>query len=597
MAKLNQEKKQNVPIKEHSVYRLFLLVFPYKRQLALICFLVLIASIADLATPYLLQYLIDNILPNPEMHRSLIFWGIGVAYFIITATGTLCDMGQVRLLSRLVQKLLAEMRTRVFQAIMRMKLPTLDKYGTGRLITRATNDVEALNEFYGDVMINTFKDFIVLIGITIAMLVMDLRMALVAFAVVPIIFLIVVLVKKVLRNNFVKMKALISRINGFFSENISGSRVIALFNRQKNKLEEFNELNRAYYRTTMIQVTLNSVLRPIMEVINSLAIAILVGFGYFGITGGWLKVGVLYAFTTYVKKFFQPINNLADMFNTIQSAIVSADRIFEILDQKDAQENIQKGSYRQLVIGRIEFDHVWFAYIDNEWVLQDVSFTIEPGQKAAFVGATGAGKTTIINLISKFYIPQKGEIRIDGVPLNDWQTETLRRSVSVVLQDVFLFSGTIRDNISIHAPLTDSEIQNALSLSMASEFVEHLPGGYNAQLTERGSTLSTGQRQLLCFARAIAHDPAILVLDEATAHIDTNTERLIQASIQSISKNRTAIFIAHRLSTIRSCDCIYVIQRGRIIESGNHTSLMEKKGVYYTLVETQHALVGDNPED
>lgn len=347
----------------------------------------------------------------------------------------------------------------------------------------------------------------------------------------------------------------------------------------------------------MIQVTLNSVLRPIMEVINSLAIAILVGFGYFGITGGWLKVGVLYAFTTYVKKFFQPINNLADMFNTIQSAIVSADRIFEILDQKDAQENIQKGSYRQLVIGRIEFDHVWFAYIDNEWVLQDVSFTIEPGQKAAFVGATGAGKTTIINLISKFYIPQKGEIRIDGVPLNDWQTETLRRSVSVVLQDVFLFSGTIRDNISIHAPLTDSEIQNALSLSMASEFVEHLPGGYNAQLTERGSTLSTGQRQLLCFARAIAHDPAILVLDEATAHIDTNTERLIQASIQSISKNRTAIFIAHRLSTIRSCDCIYVIQRGRIIESGNHTSLMEKKGVYYTLVETQHALVGDNPED
>ena len=303
-------------------------------------------------------------------------------------------------------------------------------------------------------------------------------------------------------------------------------------------------------------------------------------YGYHGISGGVLELGVVYAFTTYIKKFFEPINDLAEQYNTIQSAVISADRIFEILDDDEAQEDIHEQGRTGKVLGKVEFRHVWFAYEGENWILKDVSFTIERGQKVAFIGPTGAGKTTIINLISGFYPIQKGDILIDGVSIKDGNLGDLRKGVCVVLQDVFLFSGTIGENISLQSNISEEKIREAITLSAADGFISKHPAGLNALVSERGSTFSAGERQLLSFARAISHDPAVLVLDEATANIDSNTEQVIQKSIKKISEGRTAIFIAHRLSTIRDCDCIYVLSGGKIVEQGNHEQLMELGGIY-----------------
>jgi ATP-binding cassette subfamily B protein len=324
-----------------------------------------------------------------------------------------------------------------------------------------------------------------------------------------------------------------------------------------------------------------------MEVINALAIALLILYAGGRIGAGALEIGVLYAFTAYIRQFFDPINDLAEKVNTIQSALVSADRIYELLDDPEPPEDLEAGIHRGPVAGHVEFRNVWFAYEGEDWVLRDVSFTADAGERIAFVGATGAGKTTIINLLSRFYEPNRGQILVDGVKLTDWNLGELRRGISVVLQDVVLFSGTIADNIRVNADMGDDEVIDALRLSMALPFVMELPGRLNASVTERASTFSAGERQLLSFARAIAHDPSILVLDEATASIDTVTEQKIQQSIGRISGGRTSIFIAHRLSTIRSCHRIYVLSGGCIAESGSHDALMGQGGLYCRLCEAQ----------
>ena len=573
---MKQKVKNN-----HSLLKLAKYLLPYKWLIGLCIILIILVNAAEILKPYVMKIIIDDFLThNMEQHGIYSVTGMGILYFVVIFIGAVCALMQARIINKIGQKILNVLRINVFSKISRMSLAAFDRYSSGRLLTRATNDIEALNEFYTEIMVNLFKDVVLLVGIIVTMLQMDFKLALVGFSTIPVIVLITFTIRGALRRNFAKMKRLIGRINGFFSENIDGMKTVQAFNREKNKLVEFKALNKEYYDSTLFQIKMNSLLRPLMEVVNSLTIALLVVYGYHGISGGVLELGVVYAFTTYIKKFFEPINDLAEQYNTIQSAVISADRIFEILDDDEAQEDIHEQGRTGKVLGKVEFRHVWFAYEGENWILKDVSFTIERGQKVAFIGPTGAGKTTIINLISGFYPIQKGDILIDGVSIKDWNLGDLRKGVCVVLQDVFLFSGTIGENISLQSDISEEKIREAITLSAADGFISKHPAGLNALVSERGSTFSAGERQLLSFARAISHDPAVLVLDEATANIDSNTEQVIQKSIKKISEGRTAIFIAHRLSTIRDCDCIYVLSGGKIVEQGNHEQLMELGGIY-----------------
>ena len=569
--------------------RLLPFLKPQLKNLVLCLLMVLLVNAAELIKPYILEIVIDRYLTagRPDSGWDAV-WFFALSYLLCAALSSLLSVTEAVKVNRMGQSILMDIRRRVFTHIQHMSMATLDRFSSGRLVTRATNDVETLNELFSDVLVNLFKDIFMLIGIVAVMLWINWRLALAAFAVVPLIALITVLVRGRLRRNFVLLKSLTGRINGFFAENMSGMRLVQIFRKEKEKHDEFSALNTAYYHSARTQVRMNSLMRPLVEVVNQLGIAILIWYGCKQIGLGTLEIGVLYAFTNYIKQFFDPINDLAEKYTTISSAVVSTDRIFELLDDDAQLEDTVSGQDVPKVCGRVEFRHVWFAYTGENWVLKDVSFTVEPGQSFAFVGETGAGKSTIISLLSRFYAPQKGQILLDGRDISLLSLEQLRRHVAVVLQDVFLFSGSISENVRLgNREISDEQVDQALRLACARDFIDRLPQGMDTPVTERGSTFSAGQRQLLSFARAIAHDPAVFVLDEATASIDTETEQLIQRSVTSVSRGRTTLIIAHRLSTIRTCDCICVLHDGRIVEQGNHARLLSLNGAYARLCRAQ----------
>lgn len=609
--------------KRSNLLRLASMMKPYAGKMLFCAILVLMINLAELVKPLAAAAVIDRFTgTTPEnaltgLMENLPVAALGIGYFALVLFGALFSVTQARTISRVSQSILDEMRRKVFRKIQSLSVRDLDKYGTGRLITRSTNDVETINEFYSDVFLNLFRDVFLLADIVVMMLTLDWRLALLSFLAIPVIALLSFSIKRVIKENFRFIKLVTGKINGFFSENIRGMRMIRAFNAEEKKLGEFRELNRQYFKGTMTQVFLNTILRPSMELINTLVIALLVAAGFNRIAGGGagaLEVGVLYAFTNYVKQFFNPINDLAEKYTTVQSAFVSTDRIYELLDEPS--EPREGGRTSEEFMGDIEFRDVWFAYTERsgglvsdptefssaekdsvknnsepdwDWVLRGVSFHLTPGTRAAFIGRTGAGKSTIISLITRNYDPQRGQVLVDGIDVREWNLHELRSRVAVVLQDVFLFTGHIRENIAMGSDISDKKLLESLKNADALSFLEKTADAescavLDCAVAEQGLNFSTGERQLLSFARAMASDPGVLVLDEATAHIDTETERRVQRAIDAATRGRTSICIAHRLSTIRNCDVIFGLRDGVIVEQGTHEELLAAGGMYAEMV-------------
>lgn len=494
---------------------------------------------------------------------------------------------QVYILNYTSQRIIFNIREDLFNHIQGLSIKYFDNNPIGRLVTRVTNDTETLNEMYTSVLVNLFKDFFLLGGIMLVMIKIDLQLAFLSFSLIPIIILVSVFFRRYIREIYRQSRIQLAKINSSLSENISGMQTIQVFKKEPKFYANFKKLNKDYLNVQKKEIKYFAIYRPSIEILRSLGIALLIYFGGGKAISGVIEFGVLYLFINYLQRFFEPILDLTEKYNILQSAMASSERIFQVLDYDEEIRNIERPIQIESLEGRIEFKNVWFAY-KKEWVLKDISFVIEPGESIAIVGATGAGKTSIINLITRFYDIQKGEILIDGINIKNYDKKSLRKHVGVVLQDVFIFTGNIKDNIRLNSNISDESIIEISKYINCHEFISKLPKGYDEEVMERGSTLSSGQRQLLSFARTLVYDPDILILDEATSNIDTQTEQLIQDALLKLTNNRTSIAIAHRLSTIQHSDKIIVLKSGRIKEVGSHQELLSKQGLYYNLYRLQY---------
>lgn len=514
---------------------------------------------------------------------------VAIVFFIVILFTFILNYAQTYLLNYTSQKIIFSIREDVYNHILKLSTSYFDNNPIGRLVTRVTNDTEALNEMYTNVLVTLFKDVFMIVGIFLVMLSMNFRLALLSFILVPIILVMSLIFRKYMRQLYRLGRVQIARINSKLNEYITGIKIIQIFNKEKKAAKKFDESNSEYLGTMLRQVKIFAIFRPSVETTRSLGIAALVYFGGGNVVQGAIEIGVLFAFIDYLQKFFRPILDLTEKYNILQSAMASGEKIFDILDEDIVVKDPLKPQEIKEIKGKIEFKNVWFAYVEEDWVLKDVSFVINPGETIAIVGATGAGKTSIINLITRFYDIQKGEILVDGVNIKNFKMDDLRKQIGVVLQDVFVFSGTIEDNIRLNNFNIDSETIEEISKYVnAHNFIQNLPRGYKEPVMERGSTLSSGQRQLLAFARTLVYDPSILILDEATSNIDTETEILIQDALSKLIKNRTTIAIAHRLSTIQHSDKIIVLKSGVIREMGTHQELLNLNGLYYDLYSLQY---------
>ncbi|WP_318153001.1 ABC transporter ATP-binding protein [Metabacillus arenae] len=515
---------------------------------------------------------------------------LGILYFVVITSSSGLMYFQQNTLQFTGQSIIFDIRQTIFKHLSKMSIAYYGKHSIGRLVTRITHDVEALNQLYSQVIVNLIKEMLILIGIILIMLHMSLKLTLISLIVIPAVAVTTFYFKTVMRKAQRYIRLILSRLNSFLAENLSGMNIIQLFAREEKQLERFNELNDEHYRAGMRQTVLNSIFNPSIGFFGNISLALLVWYGGRNVLDGAITFGIVYAFTHYLRQFFEPLRALADQFNQIQAALASAERIFETLDSKPTILNpIHPKHYGENIRGEIEFQHVSFAYKNEEWVLNDLNFSIKPGETVGIVGETGAGKSSIIQLVNRFYDIQKGSITLDGINIKDVPLSELRKHIGIIQQDGFVFSGTVFDNIRLNnRHITNEEIIKAAQSVNIDAFFRSLPQQYETMLGEQGTVLSTGQNQLLSFLRAIIADPVVLILDEATANIDTETEAVVQQTLKRISRQRTTIIIAHRLSTIQDADKIIVLNKGKIVEMGNHRELLKNKQAYYQLCKSHN---------
>jgi ATP-binding cassette subfamily B protein len=572
--------------------RLLQYVRPYWQQIALALVAIAVGAAAELAQPYLVKVAIDRYIAVGQLD------GLGrlaALYLVVLLVEFVADYGQTWTMQSTGQRIMFDLRMAVYSHLQRLDVRYFDRNPVGRLMTRVTSDVDVLNDLFTSGVVTAFGDALTLVGIMAAMLWMNWRLALVTFAVLPLIVFITQWFRQHVRELYRVVRGWIARINAFLQENITGMATVQLFRREALNFARFDEINRKHRDANVDQVFYYAAFYPAIEGVSTLASALIIWYGGASVLRGVLTFGELVAFLQYSQRFFRPISDMSEKFNVLQSAMASSERIFRLLDEPVVIESpahpvAPAGTAR----GHLVFENVWFAYNprgadDFDWVLKDVSFEVRPGERIGIVGATGSGKTTLINLLLRFYDVQRGRITVDGVDIRQLELGALRGLFSLVLQDVHLFSGTIADNIRLGNSAIDADrVRRAAEAVHADAFIARMPDRYGSAVVERGATLSMGQKQLLSFARALAFDPRVLILDEATSSVDTETELLIRDALRVLMAGRTTIAIAHRLSTIQDMDKILVLHKGRLRESGTHQELLASRGIYFKLFELQY---------
>ncbi|MFQ7462495.1 MAG: ABC transporter ATP-binding protein [Agathobacter sp.] len=571
--------------KKSSTMRLIAYTKPYAHWVIFALLLVLGLTAFDLYRPMLVGDAIDTFGANGDYDVII---ATAIKYAVVLALSFAFNIAQTWILQKTGQNIILQMRKDLYRHIQSLGSRYFDITPVGKLVTRVTNDVEALNEMYSGILVQLFRNIVKIVGLAGVMLVLDVRLAAISFVLMPLVIGLTVLCQKIARNIYRLYRTRLTDINTFLSEHLSGMKIIQIFGRQERKFEEFHDKNTKLYKAFYREMLMYAVFRPLIYILSILSLMIVLWFGSRNVFDEIISVGTLYIFSNYIRSFFDPIQELAEQFSTLQSSIASAEKIFTVMDEDEFIPEVENPKQPDKITGKIEFDHVWFAYDGENYVLKDVSFVINPGEKVAFVGATGAGKSSILNLIGRYYDIQKGHIYIDGIDIRQLSKKQLRSAIGQMQQDVFIFEGDVAYNIRLNDnDITDEQVKEAAEYVNASHFIEKLPQGYHEPVTERGATFSAGERQLLSFARTLAHNPSILVMDEATANIDTETEILIQEALEKLMDGRTTIMVAHRLSTIQHADCIMVMHKGRICERGTHRELLEQDGIYRKLYELQ----------
>ncbi len=583
---LYEEERITKVAYDHKIARkLYAYLKPYLFGVIVSLLLLFLTAGMELLGPYLTKLAIDNHIARGKLEGLS---NIIILYFSLLVASFIIKYIRFYIMALIGQKVMFDLRTKIFSHLQELSLKYFDRNPIGRLLTRVTSDVEVLNDLFGAGVVEIFGSLLTVIGIIIAMLLLDYRLALACFTVLPLLIYTSFLFRKKVRLSYLEIRRRLAKINAFLQEHITGMGTVRLFSQEEQSFKKFDQLNFEYYQEFLRTIFYYAVFYPAIEIISSLAIALVIWYGGGQVLQGQIQLGVLVAFFEYTQRFFHPVRELSEKYNLLQAAMASSERIFDLIETPPAITDIENPIVISDFQGGIEFKNVWHAYSGDDYVLKDISFKISPGEKVAIVGATGAGKTTIISLLSRFYEQRQGEILVDGVDIRRYAQEDYRRHIGIILQDVFIFTGSISDNIALGRDIPCERIREAAEYVNADKFIEKLPGKYDEIMKERGANLSVGQKQLLSFARALAVNPHILIIDEATSSVDTETESLIQEALTHLLENRTSIIIAHRLSTIQHVDRILVMHKGRLKEQGSHAELLRRQGLYYKLHQLQY---------